>query len=467
MTPQERVVDLAVVGGGPGGYAVALRAAGHGLSVAVVEADLLGGTCLHRGCVPSKALLHLGAVADAARSGPGSGVRSTFGGVDVDAAGSFRDGIVRRLHSGLSALVRSRGITVIAGTGRVVEPGRIEVDGPDGATAVRAGDVVLATGSQPTHLPTLPVDGRVVITSDEALQLHRIPERAVVIGGGAVGMEFASLWRSFGAEVTVVELADRLLPLEDADCSATVARAFVRRGIAAHTGSHVVNARIHAEGASLDLDDGTVLDADTVLVAVGRRPRTNESGAAELGLLDDRGCVHVDALGRTALAGVWAVGDVTGTLALAHAAFSEGFVVADAAAGADPVPVDHRQVPRVTYCRPEVASVGWTEAEARSAHLDVVVTTETLAGNTRALIEGEQGIVKLVADASSGELLGAHLVGPSATELIAEVALATAWSATVGEVGEVTHAHPSLAESIHEAALAASGHPFHAMPVRR
>jgi dihydrolipoamide dehydrogenase len=459
----DHTVDVAVVGGGPGGYATALRAAGHGLSVALVEAGLLGGTCLHRGCVPSKALLHVAALADAAASGPDVGVRSSFAGIDPVAAGAFRDGVVGRLHRGLEAVIRARGITVVAGTGRVVEPGRVLADGPEGPASVRARHVVLATGSEPATLGSLPVDGRVVLSSDHALRLPRIPRRALVAGAGAVGMEFASLWRSFGAEVTIVEAGDRLLPLEDPRSSRAVQRAFVRRGIAVHTGRRVVGAKILEDGAAVELDDGTGVEVDTVLVAVGRRPQSAGSGADELGVLDGRGYVTVDGTGRTAVPGVWAVGDVTDTLALAHAAFSEGFVVADTVAGLAPAAVDHRNVPRVTYCRPEVASVGWTEEAARRAGLEVTATTESLAGNARAIIEGEDGLVTLVTAAATGELLGAHLVGPAATELVAEVSLAVAWAATVTEIGDVTHPHPSLAESVHETALAASGHPFHAL----
>jgi dihydrolipoamide dehydrogenase len=461
VTTTVRPVDLAVVGGGPGGYATALRAAGNGLSVALVESELLGGTCLHRGCIPSKALLHVAALADGARQGADVGVRSTYDGVDPVAAGVFRDRIVAQLYDGLRSLIASRGITVIQGTGRVREPGQVEVVGTGGRSQLSAANIVLATGSEPTPLPDLTVDGHVVLTSDQAVRFARVPHRALVVGAGAIGMEFASFWRSVGAEVTLVELADRVLPLENPTSSSAVARAFHRRGISVQTGVAVTGAKVVDGEASVEMSDGTSLEVDTVLVAVGRRPRTAGSGAEHLGLLDSSGYVAVDALGRTALPGVWAVGDVTATLGLAHAAFSEGTTVADAAAGLDVVAVDHRQVPRVTYCRPEVASVGWNEPEARAAGLDITVTTETLAGNARALIEGETGSVTLITHSDTGEVLGAHLVGPAATELVAEAALATGWSATAGELGAVTHAHPSLAESIHETALAAAGRPFH------
>jgi dihydrolipoamide dehydrogenase len=461
VSTEDLAADLVVIGGGPGGYATALRAVGRGLSVVLIESDLLGGTCLHRGCIPSKALLHIAALVDGVHEGGPLGVHSRFEGVDTELAGAFRDRTVTRLYQGLRALVKARGVAIVNGTGRVCSPDEVEVHSSTGRQRVRAGQVVLATGSEPADLVDLPVDGRVVLTSDEALRFRRIPERAVVVGAGAIGMEFASFWRSLGAEVTLVELADRLLPLEDPASSAAVQRTFTQRGMTVCTSARVDTTKVTDGLASVALADGRMLEADTVLVAAGRRPRTAGSGAAELGLLDERGYVAVDPLGRTRLPGVWAVGDVTATLALAHAAFSEGFVVADAIAGIPVDAVDHRQVPRVTYCRPEVASVGWTEPEARAAGLDIKVTTETLRGNARAIIEGEEGLVKLITLTPTGELLGVHLVGPAATELIAEASLATAWGATASEVGAVTHAHPSLAESLHEAALAAIGLPFH------
>ncbi|HEY2332295.1 MAG TPA: dihydrolipoyl dehydrogenase [Acidimicrobiales bacterium] len=463
-------VDIVVLGGGPGGYATALRGAARGLTVTMVEADLVGGTCLHRGCIPSKALLHIAHLADTLPQMGQLGLATGGPGLDVAAAGRFRDDVVNTLYKGLVGLVRTRGITTVQGWGRLSAPGTVEVT-PTGEpgepttggapTTIQARHVVVATGSAPIDLSIAPADGTRILTSDDALRLERVPRRAVVVGGGAVGVEFASLWRSLGAEVTLVEALDRLLPLEDPDSSAALARAFRARGIDVRTGVGLAGAKADDDGVRVELVDGTSLDVDQVLVAVGRRPRTAGIGLEALGVLDDRGRVLVDGLGRTAVDGLWAVGDVLPTLALAHAAFAEGFAVADAVAGLSPRPVDHRQIPRVTYCTPEVASVGLTEPEARALGNEVRTTKLTLAGNARALIERAGGHVKLVT-LNDGTIVGAHLVGPSATELIGELGLATAWGALAEEVADVVHAHPSLSEATRETALAAAGLPFHA-----
>jgi dihydrolipoamide dehydrogenase len=394
-------------------------------------------------------LLHIARLADEVPVAASLGLAAPGRGLDLDAANRFRDGVVDRLHLGLRRLLGSSGVEIVAGRGRLVGPGRVEVEG---AATIAADHVVIATGSSVKPLPALPIDGEMVMSSDDALRVTRIPGRAVVVGAGAVGVELASLWRSLGSDVVLVEAADRILPLEDADSSAFLARAFQRRGIDVRTGVSVDG----LAGVTLELSDGTAIKTDQVLVAVGRRPATADVGLAELDLLDDRGFVKVDAFGRTALDSVWAVGDVVPTLALAHAAFAEGFVVADAIAGHDPEPVDHVQVPRVTYCRPEVASVGLTESEARLTFGDVSTTVTTLAGNARALIEGESGQTKVITG-PDGTMLGVHIVGPAATELIGEAALATAWGALAAEVGAVAHAHPTLYEVIGETALAAAG----------
>jgi dihydrolipoamide dehydrogenase len=456
--------DVAVVGGGPGGYATALRAAGHGLTVVLIEADAVGGTCLHRGCIPSKALLHVGRLADQLGELTELGLATPAGPLDVGAAGAFRDRAVGRMHRGLQGLLKARGVETVIGWGRVAEPGRLTVHDRDQGPQreVVAGDVVLATGSVPVDLADVPVDGRRVLRSDDALRLERVPSSAVVVGAGAVGVEIASLWRSLGAQVTVVEALDRVLPLEDPDSSAALAAALGRRGIDVRTGTRLASVQPSDDDVEVTLADGTSLAVDQVLVAVGRRPATADTGAAELGLLDERGFVKVDDLGRTAAPGVWAVGDVIPTLALAHAAFAEGFAVADAIAGLGPEPVDHTHTPRVTYCTPEVASVGLTEPEARARRggADVTCTTVPLAGNARSAIEGQGGQVKLVC-AGDGTVLGAHVVGPGATEMVGELALATSWGALAAEVGAVAHPHPTLSEAIRETALAGAGTPFH------
>ncbi|MCU1358731.1 MAG: Dihydrolipoamide dehydrogenase of branched-chain alpha-keto acid dehydrogenase [Ilumatobacteraceae bacterium] len=456
--------DIAVLGGGPGGYATALRGVARGLRVVIVEADKVGGTCLHRGCIPSKALLHVAHLADQVPRLTELGLATAGSGLDVQAAGKFRDTIVGQLHRGLEGLLRSQKIDVVKGWGRIEAPGTITVDGGEGVApqTVHARHIVIATGSTPVDLPGVVPDGKNVLRSDDALQLGSVPASAVIVGAGAIGIEFASLWRSLGVEVTVVEAANRILPLEDPDSSAAVARAFKRRGIDVRTSTSLKHAVVSATGVTVEFASGAALSCEQLLIAVGRRPATAGCGLDELGVLDKRGFVVTAPDGSTAVAGIWAVGDAVPTLALAHAAFAEGFVVADAIAGLSPTPVDHSLIPRVTYSTPEVASVGLTEPEAREKFGQVNTTTSSFAGNAKALIDDAgSGHVKLV-HTDDGTLVGAHVVGPAATELIAELSLATAWQALVGELGDVVHAHPSLAENVRETALAAAGIPFHA-----
>jgi dihydrolipoamide dehydrogenase len=470
--------DVVVVGGGPGGYAAAFRASVRGLDVALVEQDLLGGTCLHRGCVPSKAILHVAGIRDELARAEVLGLEVAVGGLDGEGLAAFRDGVVTRLTKGLDQLAAHR-TTRIHGRGRLVPDGdgvAVEVTAPDGTTSVlEAPHVVLATGSVPAALPGVAVDGEVVQTSDQALWFAAAPERAVIIGGGAIGVEFASMWAPFGTQVTMVEALERLLPLEDPDSSAALTRAYRRRGIEVLTSARVQGVEVEDGVARVEVEvDGTArqLPADRVLVAVGRRPRTEDTGAAELGILDERGAVVTDAWGATEVPGLWAVGDVRPTLALAHAAFAEGQVVADRIAGLDVPAVDHTQTPRVTYSHPEVASVGWTEAEARARYGDdgVEVTTTSLAGNAKAIIAGQDGLVKLVrragpaplgAPGEAGRILGVHVVGPQATELIAAATPVVTWGAVPAELATLPHAHPSVAEALGEAYLAAAGLPLH------
>ena len=465
--------DVIVLGGGPGGYGVGLRGAVRGLRVAMVEADKVGGTCLHWGCIPSKAMLHVGGVMDEARHADRFGLALDVGAVDVDVMGQFRQGVQDRLHKGLDGLVKARGIDLVHGHGTVGGDGRsVTVSGGDrdGAT-LSADNVVIAVGSSVRSLPGIEVDGQVVITSDEATKLARVPQRALVIGSGAVGLEFASLFRSLGAEeVIVVEALDRIAPLEDADVSKALARAYRKRGITTVAGTVAEKVSVTGEEAEVVLGNGDTHTVDTVLVAVGRTPRTAGIGLDELAgpdgtrVLDDRGYVVVDAHGRTAVEGLWAVGDVLPppALALAHAGFAEGFAVADQIAGLEVVPVDYAQVPRVTYCTPEVASVGLTEAQAREAHGDgVSVTSYSMKGNAKGIIHDSDGFVKVVSGGPEDAVLGVHIVGPHATDLIAEAQLITAWGALPAEVGALVHPHPTLAEAMGEAHMAAAGLPFH------
>lgn len=467
--------DIVVIGGGPGGYAVAFRAAARGLDVALVEQDKVGGTCLHRGCIPSKAILHVAEVLEEVHRADVLGLKLAFDGIDGEGLSAFRQGVIDNLHKGLAMLAKQR-CTVVEGRGRITAPGSVEVTATDGSTSTVEGrHVVLATGSTPKSLPGVEIDGEVVQTSDQALWFTQAPRRAIVIGAGAIGMEFASMWAPMGTEVTVVEALDRVLPLEDADVSRALAKTYKRRGIDVMTSAMVQGVERRGDAATVTVEvDGktTELEAEVVLVAIGRGPNTADTGAQELGVLDDRGFVQTDEYGAMTVDGVWGVGDVRPTLALAHAAFAEGFVVADRIAGVDDVvPVDHTHTPRVTYCHPEVASVGLTEAEAREAHGDdVTVTTTSFRGNAKGLLAGSDGFVKTVtrssgagvAPGATGEVLGVHVVGPHATDLIGEATLATSWGALPEELAAITHAHPSLYELMGEAFQSAAGLPFHA-----
>jgi dihydrolipoamide dehydrogenase len=481
--------DLVVLGGGPAGYAAAFRAHARGLSVAMIERDRVGGTCLHRGCIPSKATLHVAEVLEEVHRADLLGLRLSYDGLDGDALEGFRRGVIDGLYKGLVALAKQR-TTLHEGTGRIVrspEDGglAVEVRGEDGVTTtVRGRHVLLATGSLPRTLPGVEIDGEVVQTSDQALWFTTPPERAVIIGGGAIGVEFATMWAPMGTEVTVVEALDRLLPLEDADSSKLLERAFRRRKVEVLTDARVAGVTRDGAGAQVEVTVGErtqVLQTDRVLVATGRGPNTAETGAAELGVLDDRGFVRTDAYGATDVEGLWAAGDVRPTLALAHAAFAEGFVVADRIAGVPDVqPVDHVHTPRVTYSHPEVASVGLTEAEARERHGDdVAVATVSFKGNAKGIIAGVDGQVKVVhattgataatpgigfdpSGQATGPVLGVHIVGPHATDLIGSATSATAWGALPIELAAITHAHPTLEEALGEAFQVAAGLPFHA-----
>jgi dihydrolipoamide dehydrogenase len=471
--------DVVVLGGGPGGYAVAFRAAARGLDVALVESDKVGGTCLHRGCIPSKAVLHVAEVLNEVNRGEVLGLKLTYDGLDGDGLDAFRSGVITKLHKGLDFLVRKR-TTFHAGRGRIVHDADgnlgVEVTADDGATTHVAGrHVVLATGSVPRSLPGVTIDGEVVQTSDQALWFTTPPERAVVVGAGAIGMEFASMWRPMGSEVTVVEALDRVLPLEDVDCSNAVATAYRREGIEVLTSAMVQGVSVDGEVARIEVEvdgDARTLEADRVLVATGRGPNTADTGAQELGILDERGFAVTDEYGASAVEGVWAVGDVRPTLALAHAAFAEGFVVADRIAGVEHVaPVDHVHTPRVTYCHPEVASVGLTEAEARERFGDAIaVSTASMRANAKGLLAGSDGFVKVIhatgatptgAVGDTGPVLGVHVVGPHATDVIGEATLATVWEALPAELAAITHAHPTLYEAMGEAFQSAANLPFH------
>ena len=450
--------DVVVLGGGSAGYATALRSAQLGLSVALVESGKLGGTCLHNGCIPTKALLHAAELADGAREGERFGIRSTFDGVDMDGVHRYKDGVVAGLYKGLQGLVSSRGITVVEGHGRLVAPDTVEVDG----TRYTGRHVVLATGSSSRTLPGLEIGGR-VITSDQALQLDRVPSSVVVLGGGVIGVEFASVWRSFGADVQIVEALPRLVPNEDEALSKALERAFRKRGIAFSLGDRFAGVKETDSGVTVTLESGKTFDADLLLVAVGRGPRTADLGFEEQGVRLDCGFVVVDERLHTGVGNVWAAGDVVPGLQLAHRGFAQGIFLAEQIAGLEPTPVVESSIPRVTYCEPEVASVGLTEAAARETFgADGVETLDyNLAGNGRSKILGTSGFVKLVRR-KDGPVVGVHMIGARVGELVGEGQLIVGWEAYPEDVAALVHAHPTQNEALGEAHLALAGKPLHA-----
>ncbi|MFC8244794.1 dihydrolipoyl dehydrogenase [Streptomyces chartreusis] len=454
----ETTFDLVILGGGPGGYAAALRGAELGLSVALVEENLVGGTCLHRGCIPTKALLHAAEVADVARQAESIGVRTSLEGIDLTRMYGYRDSVVDRLYKGLQGLIVSRNITLVQGQGRLVSPTAVQVADVR-YSAAKA--VVLATGSVARSLPGLEFGGR-VLSSTDALSIPELPGSAIILGGGVIGVEFASLWHSFGVDVTVVEALPHLVPNEDPSCGKAVERAFRRRGITVRTGGRVAGVEQTTSSVSVTLEAGELLDADALLVAVGRGPRTAGMGFEDIGVTLDRGFVQVDDRLCTQVPGVFAVGDIVDGLQLAHRGFQQGIFVAEEIAGLAPVSLADAYIPRVTYSNPEVASVGFTEAQAREKFgADRVECIEyNLAGNGKSQIIETSGFVKLVRD-KDGPIVGIHMVGARVGELIGEAQLAVAWEAYPGDVAALVHAHPTQNEALGEAFLALAGKPLH------
>ena len=449
--------DLVILGGGSGGYAAALRGSQLGLSVALIEADKVGGTCLHRGCIPTKALLHAAEIADGARDGSHFGVKSTFDGIDMAGVNSYKDGVINKLYKGLSGLVKSRGVTFIEGHGKLVSKDTVEVNG----TRYTGKNVILATGSYPKTLPGLEIDGKQIITSEQAIKLDYVPKSVIVLGGGVIGCEFASVWKSFGAEVTIIEGLNHLVALEDESSSKQLERAFRKRGINFELGVKFKSAESGKKGVKITLEDGKEFSADILLVAVGRGPVSAGLGYEEAGIKMDRGYVLVDNKCRTNVPGVWAVGDLIPTLQLAHVGFAEGIMVAEEIAGLNPRAINYDGVPRVTYSEPEVASVGLTTAAAKAAGNDVVELNYDLAGNGKANILKTAGSVKLVAK-KNGPILGIHMVGSRVGELLVEAQLIFNWEADAADVAQHIHAHPTLSEAMGEAHLALAGKPLHA-----
>jgi dihydrolipoamide dehydrogenase len=449
--------DLVILGGGSGGYACALRAAQLGKTVALIESGKLGGTCLHRGCIPTKALLHSGEIADSAREASTFGVNAQFLSMDMVAVNAYKDGVITKLHKGLQGLVKSRNITFVEGHGRLVSKDTVEVNGE----RYTGTNVVLATGSYAKSLPGLEIDGVRVMTSDHATNLTYVPKSVIVLGGGVIGCEFASVWKSFGAEVTIIEGLSHLVALEDESSSKQLERAYRKRGINFELGVRFKSHTVNADGVTVELEDGKTFSADLLLVAVGRGPVSANLGYEEQGITMDRGYVLVDDKCRTNVAGIWAVGDLIPTLQLAHVGFGEGILVAEEICGLNPRPINYDGVPRVTYSEPEVASVGLTTAQAKERGHDVIELNYDLAGNGKAQILRTAGSIKLISQ-KDGPVLGIHMVGARVGELLAEAQLIFNWEASAADVAPLIHAHPTLSEAMGEAHMALAGKPLHA-----
>ena len=451
--------DIVILGGGSGGYAAALRARELGRTVALVERDKVGGTCLHRGCVPTKALLHSGEVADVVRSAAKHGVTASLEAIDMAAVHDYRRRIVTKKHAGLTGLLASRGVVTVTGDGYLEPDRRVRV----GDRILSASDIVLATGGRTRELPSVPLGGR-VLSSDTALELDEVPSSVVILGGGVIGVEFASIWRSFGAEVTIVEPLARLLPAEDEASSAALLRAFRKRGITATFGISCTGVEAGADGVAVSLSDGSTISADYVLVAAGRVPATDGLGCEDAGVELHDGFVATDADLRTSAPHVWAVGDIVRGPQLAHRGFAHGIAVAERISGLSVAPLDDATVPRVAYSSPEVASVGLTTAAAIERFGEYAVQTAEipLAANAKSEILGTSGFARVVRR-RDGPVLGVHLVGDRVGELITEGQLLVGWDAHPEDVAPLIHAHPTQSEALGEALLLLSGKPLHAV----
>jgi len=454
----EHNFDLVILGGGSGGYAAALRSAQLGKSVALIEKDKLGGTCLHRGCIPTKALLHAAEVADVVKDASHYGINAQFGSIDMNVVNTYRDGIVDRLFKGLTGLVNSKNVTVVAGEGKLVGPKTIQV----GGDTYTGANVILASGSYSRSLPGLEIGGR-VITSEHALQMTFVPNKVIVLGGGVIGVEFASIWKSFGTEVTIIEGLPSLVPNEDASVSKALERAFRKRGIDFKTGVRFSGVEQHENGVVVSLESGEKLEAELLLVAVGRGPNTAGLGYEENGISMDRGYVLTNERLQTSVPGVYAAGDIVPGLQLAHRGFQQGIFIAEEIAGLNPAVIDESGIPKVTYCEPEIASVGLSEAKAAEKFgADNISTYEyNLGGNGKSQILGTAGFIKLIRQ-NNGPVVGVHMIGSRVGEQIGEAQLIVNWEAYPEDVATLIHAHPTMNEAIGEAHLALAGKPLHA-----
>ncbi len=455
----EQNFDIVILGGGSGGYAAALRAVELGFTVGLVEKDKLGGTCLHRGCIPTKALLHAAEIADHTRESARFGVRSTFEGIDVAAVTTYRESIVSSKFKGLQGLVKARGITVIEGEGRLVAPNAVQV----GDDRIVGKNIILATGSYSRSLPGLEIGGR-VITSEQALELDFVPGKVAVLGGGVIGVEFASVWKSFGADVTIIEALPHLVPNEEESVSKQLERAFRKRGIEYKLGTRFQGVTQDDNGVVVTLENGETVEAELLLVAVGRGPVTQGLGYDEVGVTMDRGFVITNERLATNIPGVYAVGDIVPGLQLAHRGFQQGIFVAEEIAGLNPIVVEDVNIPKVTYCDPEVASIGYTEAKAGEKFgADQVSAYEyNLAGNGKSHILETSGSIKVVR-VNDGPVVGVHMIGARVGELIGEAQLAVNWEAYPEDIAPFIHAHPTQNEALGEAFLKLAGKPLHAL----
>ena len=455
--------DLVVIGSGPGGYVAAIRAGQLGLKTAIIESGDLGGVCLNWGCIPSKALLKNAEVVSYFNRADEFGLKMDNFSADFSVAIDRSRKVVDRNTKGVAFLLNKNKVDHIQGTGKIIGAGKVEVD-PNG-TVIEARDIIISTGARPRTIPPLPVDGHKIITSRESIVLKDLPSSIVIVGGGAIGVEFAYIYKMYGVDVTIVEALPRLVPNEDEDISTQLERSFKRHRIEIMTGSSVIGADTSGSGVKVTVEkDGAeqILDCDQVLVAIGIQPNVEDIGLETVGIATDRTGIVVDEKMATNVAGIYAIGDVNGKMPLAHVASAQAAIAVETIAGLETQSLDYVYMPRATYCMPQIASFGLTEAEARAQGKDINVGVFNVQANGKALAMGEgSGLIKLVVDAKYGELLGGHMIGPEVTELLGELSMTRILEGTVLELGWAVHPHPSLSEVLKEAALGAQGRTIH------
>jgi len=461
----EDTYDLIILGGGTGGYSCALRAAALGVHVALVEKEKVGGTCLHWGCIPTKAFLQASSVAEHAQTADDYGVKASFDGIDIGKVLAYKTGIVDANWKGLQATLKGKGVETIAGTGFLRDARTLVVDTGEGERTLTASKaIVLATGSKPRDLPVegAECDGELIINSDHAMTMERVPERPIVLGASAVGVEFASVWKGYGArEVTIIEALETVVPREDVDTSKALLKDLKKSGMKVHVGTMVTGVKKGDGTVTVTTENGESFEGDLLMVAIGRRPVSENMGFEDVGVQIDRGFITVDDHCRTAVDGVYAIGDVIPTLGLAHASFQEGILVAEHVAGMTVTPIDYRGIPRVYYCHPEIGAVGYTEQELKDEGIAYDKKTFPFSHNARAMMMKGTGHVKVLAAKDGGRVLGVHIIGTSATDLIAEGQLIYNWEALPMDVANFVHAHPTLSEAVGEAHMALAGRGLH------